>query len=66
MVRQLQLGGHPSGTQGVPYDIMQMVSSPMTIVSSSGLSNKDISRMVSDAKQYAETDKLHKTLRRLT
>ena len=29
----------------------------MTIASSSGLSDKDIERMVSDAEQYAETDK---------
>lgn len=29
----------------------------MTIASSSGLSDKDIERMVSDAEQYAEADK---------
>jgi molecular chaperone DnaK len=34
----------------------------MTIASSSGLSDKDIERMVSDAEEYAETDKLRKTL----
>ena len=34
----------------------------MTIASSSGLSDKDIERMVSDAEQYAETDKARKTL----
>ncbi|KAI0919026.1 hypothetical protein AcW1_003488 [Taiwanofungus camphoratus] len=32
----------------------------MTIASSSGLSDKDIERMVSDAEQYAETDKARK------
>ena len=34
----------------------------MTIASSSGLSDKDIEKMVSDAEQYAETDKTRKTL----
>ena len=34
----------------------------MTIASSSGLSGKDIERMVSDAEQYAESDKLRKNL----
>jgi len=34
----------------------------MTIASSSGLSDKDIERMVSDAEEYAETDKARKTL----
>jgi molecular chaperone DnaK len=34
----------------------------MTIASSSGLSDKDIERMVSDAEQYAETDKARKNL----
>lgn len=29
----------------------------MTIASSSGLSDKDIEKMVADAEQYAETDK---------
>jgi molecular chaperone DnaK len=34
----------------------------MTIASSSGLSDKDIERMVSDAEQYAETDKARKDI----
>lgn len=34
----------------------------MTIASSSGLSDKDIEKMVSDAEQYAETDKARKEL----
>ena len=34
----------------------------MPIASSSGLSDKDIERMVSDAEEYAETDKARKTL----
>jgi molecular chaperone DnaK len=34
----------------------------MTIASSSGLSDKEIERMVSDAEQYAETDKSRKDL----
>ncbi|OCH90616.1 heat shock protein 70, partial [Obba rivulosa] len=34
----------------------------MTIASSSGLSDKDIERMVSDAEQYAEQDKERKTV----
>ncbi|TFK23136.1 heat shock protein [Coprinopsis marcescibilis] len=34
----------------------------MTIASSSGLSDKDIERMVSDAEQYAETDKTRRSL----
>ncbi|KAF7789944.1 hypothetical protein EIP86_000892 [Pleurotus ostreatoroseus] len=34
----------------------------MTIASSSGLSDKDIERMVSDAEQYAETDKARKSV----
>jgi len=34
----------------------------MTIASSSGLSDKDIEKMVSDAEQYAETDKARKAL----
>ncbi|KAJ3543308.1 hypothetical protein NM688_g5871 [Phlebia brevispora] len=34
----------------------------MTIASSSGLSDKDIERMVSDAEQYAETDKERKAV----
>ena len=34
----------------------------MTIASSSGLSDKDIERMVSEAEQYAETDKARKVL----
>ena len=34
----------------------------MTIASSSGLSDKDIERMVSEAEQYAETDKERKQL----
>ena len=34
----------------------------MTIASSSGLSDKDIERMVSEAEEYAETDKQRKTL----
>ncbi len=34
----------------------------MTIASSSGLSDKDIERMVSEAEQYAETDKQRKVL----
>ena len=32
----------------------------MTIASSSGLSDKDIERMVSEAETYAETDKARK------
>lgn len=34
----------------------------MTIASSSGLSDKDIERMVEEAEQYAETDKERKQL----
>ena len=34
----------------------------MTIASSSGLSDKDIERMVSEAEEYAEIDKARKTL----
>jgi molecular chaperone DnaK len=34
----------------------------MTIASSSGLSDKDIEKMVSDAEQYAETDKARRSL----
>ncbi|KAF8119765.1 heat shock protein 70 family [Boletus edulis] len=34
----------------------------MTIASSSGLSDKDIERMVTDAEQYAESDKARRTL----
>ena len=34
----------------------------MTIASSSGLSDKDIEKMVSDAEQYAETDKERKSV----
>jgi len=34
----------------------------MTIASSSGLSDKDIERMVSDAEEYAESDKSRRTL----
>jgi len=34
----------------------------MTIASSSGLSDKDIERMVSDAEEYAESDKARKSL----
>lgn len=34
----------------------------MTIASSSGLSDKDIERMVSDAEQYAESDKTRRAL----
>ena len=34
----------------------------MTIASSSGLSDKDIERMVSDAEEYAEADKARKTI----
>lgn len=34
----------------------------MTIASSSGLSDKDIEKMVSDAEQYAETDKARRQL----
>ena len=34
----------------------------MTVASSSGLSDKDIERMVSDAEEFAETDKARKTL----
>jgi molecular chaperone DnaK (HSP70) len=34
----------------------------MTIASSSGLSDKDIEKMVSDAEQYAETDKSRRAL----
>lgn len=34
----------------------------MTIASSSGLSDKDIERMVADAEQYAEADKARKTI----
>lgn len=32
----------------------------MTVASSSGLSDNDIEKMVSDAEQYAETDKARK------
>lgn len=34
----------------------------MTIASSSGLSEKDIERMVSDAEKYAESDKSRRSL----
>ena len=34
----------------------------MTIASSSGLSDRDIERMVEEAEQYAETDKQRKQL----
>lgn len=34
----------------------------MTIASSSGLSDKDIERMVSESEQYAETDKARKSV----
>ena len=34
----------------------------MTIASSSGLSDKDIEKMVSDAEQFAETDKARRAL----
>ena len=34
----------------------------MTIASSSGLGDKDIERMVSDAEEYAEADKARKTI----
>jgi molecular chaperone DnaK len=34
----------------------------MTIASSSGLSDKDIERMVSDAEQYAEADQARKLI----
>jgi molecular chaperone DnaK len=34
----------------------------MTIASSSGLSEKDIEKMVSEAEQYAETDKERRSL----
>lgn len=34
----------------------------MTIASSSGLSDKDIERMVSESEQYAETDKARKAV----
>ena len=34
----------------------------MTIASSSGLSDKDIERMVSDAEQYAEADKARRDI----
>ncbi|PFH52165.1 hypothetical protein AMATHDRAFT_57512, partial [Amanita thiersii Skay4041] len=34
----------------------------MTIASSSGLSDKDIEKMISDAEQYAETDKARRSL----
>ena len=34
----------------------------MTIPSSSGLSDNDIERMVSDAEEYAESDKAHRAL----
>jgi molecular chaperone DnaK len=34
----------------------------MTIASSSGLSEKDIEKMVSDAEQFAETDKARRSL----
>ena len=34
----------------------------MTIASSSGLSDKDIERMVSDAEQYAEEDKARRDI----
>jgi molecular chaperone DnaK len=34
----------------------------MTIASSSGLSDKDIEKMVAEAEQYAETDKARRSL----
>lgn len=34
----------------------------MTIASSSGLSDKDIEKMVSDAEEFAETDKSRRAL----
>ena len=34
----------------------------MTIASSSGLSDKEIEKMVADAEQFAETDKARKSL----
>ncbi len=34
----------------------------MTIASSSGLSDKDIERMISESEQYAETDKARRAL----
>ena len=34
----------------------------MTIASSSGLSDKDIEKMVADAEQFAESDKARKAL----
>jgi molecular chaperone DnaK len=34
----------------------------MTIASSSGLSDKDIEKMVSDAEQYAESDKARRSV----
>jgi len=34
----------------------------MTIASSSGLSDKDIEKMVADAEEFAETDKARKAL----
>lgn len=34
----------------------------MTIASSSGLSDKDIEKMVSDAEQFAESDKARRSL----
>jgi molecular chaperone DnaK len=34
----------------------------MAIASLSGLNNKDIEKMVTDAEQYAESDKAHKSL----
>jgi len=34
----------------------------MTIASSSGLSDKDIEKMVADAEQFAETDKARRAL----
>lgn len=34
----------------------------MTVASSSGLSDKDIEKMVADAEQYAETDKARKAV----
>jgi molecular chaperone DnaK len=34
----------------------------MTIASSSGLSDKDIEKMISESEQYAETDKARRAL----
>lgn len=34
----------------------------MTIASSSGLNDKDIEKMISDAEQYAETDKARRSI----